>query len=73
MKNAVFWDVMKYGFYKNRRFRVTYRLHHQGDNSRWAGNNVNSTCATEARCEEMYILWYTLYSIVDYSNSSSYC
>jgi hypothetical protein len=30
MKNAVFLDVMPCGFCRNRRFRGTYRLHHQG-------------------------------------------
>jgi hypothetical protein len=27
MKNAVFWDVVSYGFCKNRLFVRTYRLH----------------------------------------------
>jgi hypothetical protein len=35
LKNAVFWDVAPCGSCKNRRFGLTYRLHHQGDN-RWA-------------------------------------
>jgi hypothetical protein len=29
MKNSVFWDVMPCGSCKNRRFRGTYRFHHQ--------------------------------------------
>jgi hypothetical protein len=30
MKNVIFLDVTSCGCYKNRRFGVTYRLHHQG-------------------------------------------
>jgi hypothetical protein len=30
MNNAVFWDVTPRGSCKNRYFRGTYRLHHQG-------------------------------------------
>jgi hypothetical protein len=29
MKNAIFWDVTPCGYCKNRRFRGTYRLHHE--------------------------------------------
>jgi hypothetical protein len=42
MKNGVFWDVTPCGFCKSRRFRVTYRLHHQGDKNRRA--SVASYC-----------------------------
>jgi hypothetical protein len=42
MKNAVFWDVMPYGCYKNRRFGGTYRLYNQGDKNRLASNNASS-------------------------------
>jgi hypothetical protein len=42
VKNAVLWDVMWSGSCKNRRFRLTYRLHHQGDKNRRARNNVSS-------------------------------
>jgi hypothetical protein len=28
VKNSAFWDVPQYGPYNNRRFGVTYRLHH---------------------------------------------
>jgi hypothetical protein len=42
MKNAVLWDVSPRGSYKNRRFGGTHRLHHHGDKSRRARNNVNS-------------------------------
>jgi hypothetical protein len=34
MKNAVFWDVTPCGSCKNRRFRGTQHLHHQGDKNR---------------------------------------
>jgi hypothetical protein len=34
MKNAVLWDVTPYGSCKNRRFRETYCLQHQGDKNR---------------------------------------
>jgi hypothetical protein len=30
MKNGVYWDVMRCGSCKNRRFGGTYSLHHQG-------------------------------------------
>jgi hypothetical protein len=33
MKNAVLWDVKPCGSCKNRRFRESYRLHHQGEKS----------------------------------------
>jgi hypothetical protein len=31
LKNGVFWDVPPCGYYKNRLFEGTYRLHHYGD------------------------------------------
>jgi hypothetical protein len=34
LKNGVFWDVTLFGFFKNRRFGGTLRLHHQGDKYR---------------------------------------
>jgi hypothetical protein len=37
-KNGVFWDVTPCGSCKNRRFRGTYCLHHQGDKNRWTRN-----------------------------------
>jgi dolichyl-phosphate-mannose--protein O-mannosyl transferase len=40
--NTVFWDVMQFGSYKNRRFRGTYRQHHHGDKNRRARNNVST-------------------------------
>jgi hypothetical protein len=36
MKNVVFWDITSCGFCKNRRFRGTYLIHHQGDKNRRA-------------------------------------
>jgi hypothetical protein len=39
-KNAVSWDVTPSGPYNNRRFRGTYRPHHQGDKKQRALNNV---------------------------------
>jgi hypothetical protein len=41
MKNAVFWDVAPCGSCMNRRFGVTYRLHHQGDKDQLARNNIS--------------------------------
>jgi hypothetical protein len=38
MKNAVFWDVMPCGCYKNQYFGGKYCLYHQGDKNRWARN-----------------------------------
>jgi hypothetical protein len=38
MKYAVFWNVTPCGSCKNRCFGGTYRLHHQGDKNRRAGN-----------------------------------
>jgi hypothetical protein len=38
MKNAIFLDVTQCGSCNNRRFRGTYRLHHQGDKNRGARN-----------------------------------
>jgi hypothetical protein len=38
VKNAVLWDVRPYGCCKNRRFRGTYYLCHQGDKNRQTGN-----------------------------------
>jgi hypothetical protein len=34
VKNAVFWDVLQWGCCKNRRFRGTHLLYHQGDKNR---------------------------------------
>jgi hypothetical protein len=34
LKSGVVWDVTPCGSCKNRRFRGTYRLLHQGDNNR---------------------------------------
>jgi hypothetical protein len=42
MKNAVFWDVAPCGSCKNGPFGGTYHLHHQGDKSQRARNNVGS-------------------------------
>jgi hypothetical protein len=36
MKNAIFWDVTLCASCKNRCFRGTYCLHHQGDKNRRA-------------------------------------
>jgi hypothetical protein len=38
LKNAISWDAMPCGSCKNRRFRGTQHLHHQGDKNRWARN-----------------------------------
>jgi hypothetical protein len=38
MKNAVFWDDTPCGSCKNRRFRITLRLHHQGSGAKFFGN-----------------------------------
>jgi hypothetical protein len=43
VKNAVFWDVTPRSAGKNRRFRRTYHLHHQGDKNRRVRNNVAVT------------------------------
>jgi hypothetical protein len=40
MKNAVFWDVTRCGCCKNRRFRGTLRLHHQGYQKRRTKTDV---------------------------------
>jgi hypothetical protein len=37
MKNAVFWYVTPYGFYKNRRFAGNCCIHHQGDKNEQLG------------------------------------
>jgi hypothetical protein len=42
LKNTVFWDVMRRGSCKNRRFGGTYRLHHQGDKNQRTRQNVIS-------------------------------
>jgi hypothetical protein len=42
MKNAVYWDMTPRGSCKNRLFRGTYRLHHQGKTNQQARNSVNS-------------------------------
>jgi hypothetical protein len=42
VKNAVFWNVAPRDSGKNRRFGGIYRLCHQDDKSRLAGNSVNS-------------------------------
>jgi hypothetical protein len=42
LKNAILWDVTAYGSCKNRCFRGTYCLHHQGNKNRRARNNVSS-------------------------------
>jgi hypothetical protein len=39
MQNAVSRDIPPCGSYKNRRFRGTYLLHHEGDKIRQARNN----------------------------------
>jgi hypothetical protein len=41
-KNAVFWDEMLCGTYKNRHFRGTYHLHHQDRKNQQARNNIRS-------------------------------
>jgi hypothetical protein len=40
MKNAVFWDVMPCGSYKNRCFGGMYRVHDQGEKNQRGGNNI---------------------------------
>jgi hypothetical protein len=42
MKNAVFWEVTPCGSCEDRRFGVTYRLHHQGGKNQQASSNVRS-------------------------------
>jgi hypothetical protein len=42
MKNAVFWDVMICGSFKNRRFRGIHNLHHQGGKNQPDRNSVSS-------------------------------
>jgi hypothetical protein len=42
LKNAVVCDATPCGSCKNRRFRVTYRLHYQSDKNRRARNNVSN-------------------------------
>jgi hypothetical protein len=41
LKNGVFWVVTPCGSCKNRRFRGTWRLLHQGDKNRWTRNNTS--------------------------------
>jgi hypothetical protein len=41
MKNGVFWVVTPCGSCKNRRFRGTWRLLHQGDKNRLTRNNTS--------------------------------
>jgi hypothetical protein len=43
MKNAVLWDVMSCGIYKNRCFGGIYRLHHQDGNNVRDKNKVSSS------------------------------
>jgi hypothetical protein len=40
MKNAIFWDLTLCGSCKNQHFGGMYGLHHQGDKSRQARNNI---------------------------------
>jgi hypothetical protein len=40
MKNAVFWDMTQCGFYKNRHFGRTYRLHQRGEKNQKASISV---------------------------------
>jgi hypothetical protein len=40
MKHAIFWNVTRCGFYKNRHFGGTYRLHHQGEMNQRASISV---------------------------------
>jgi hypothetical protein len=42
MENAVFWDIMPCGSCKNRRFGVSYHLHHQGDKNQRTRNISNN-------------------------------
>jgi hypothetical protein len=42
MRKAVSWDVTPCGSCKNQCFGGTYRLYHQGDKNRRAGNKVSS-------------------------------
>jgi hypothetical protein len=60
MKNAIFWDVMPFGFCNNRCFRGTYHLHHQDDNELGTTLAVTSTLVTlmmlAIRCSETLAL-----------------
>jgi hypothetical protein len=40
-KNAIFWDVTPCGSCKNRRFRGTYRFHHEAGKNQRGKNNVS--------------------------------
>jgi hypothetical protein len=42
MKNAVVWNIMPCDSFKNRRFRGTYRLHHQGNKIRRGRNDSSN-------------------------------
>jgi hypothetical protein len=42
INSTVLWDVIPCGPCKNRRFGGTLYFHDQGDNNRWARNNVSS-------------------------------
>jgi hypothetical protein len=42
VKNAVLWDVIPRGYYKNRRFGGSFRFHYQGGKNQLARKNVNS-------------------------------
>jgi hypothetical protein len=43
VKSALLCDVTKCGFYKNRRFGGTYRIHHQGDKLGELGTTLAET------------------------------
>jgi hypothetical protein len=55
MKNAVSLDVTLCGYCKNRRFGRMYRLHHQGDKNRQAGNKVSSNYQSK-HAKEIWLL-----------------
>jgi hypothetical protein len=42
MRNVVFWDAIPRGSCKNRRFRETYSLLHQGDKTQGARNVIDN-------------------------------
>jgi hypothetical protein len=58
LKNAVLWDVMLCASYKNRHFRGTYCLCHQGEKNERARNNISSNQQMKHACEyeECYLL-----------------
>jgi hypothetical protein len=61
MKNVVFWGVKPCGFSNDRRFRGTYRLHHQSDE---ATNNVSINKQPTHASKRYYIVLLVTANVV---------